>query len=146
MAWCHQATSHYLTQCWSRSVSPYGISRRQCIIYFTTLRAWGMNKMTADLQTTYSATVSWKKISKILGHLMHCIITSLGRSAFRNLHNTWYIKYHTFQLHGIQSGKCSFRLGICKTYQKYFPYLCCSKICKTSETFFLSTQNEQIIG
>ena len=29
MAWCHQATSHYLSQCWPRSVSPYGVSRPQ---------------------------------------------------------------------------------------------------------------------
>ena len=29
MAWCRQATSHYLTQCWPRSVSPYGIIRPQ---------------------------------------------------------------------------------------------------------------------
>ena len=27
MAWCHQATSHYLSQCWPRSMSPYGITR-----------------------------------------------------------------------------------------------------------------------
>ena len=27
MAWCHQATSHYLSQCWPRSLSPYGITR-----------------------------------------------------------------------------------------------------------------------
>ena len=27
MAWCRQATSHYLTQCWPRSVSPCGIPR-----------------------------------------------------------------------------------------------------------------------
>ena len=27
MAWCHQATSHYLCQCWSRSMLPYGITR-----------------------------------------------------------------------------------------------------------------------
>ena len=26
MAWCHQATSHYLSQCWPRSMSPYGIT------------------------------------------------------------------------------------------------------------------------
>ena len=26
MAWCHQATSHYLSQCWPRSLSPYGIT------------------------------------------------------------------------------------------------------------------------
>ena len=27
MAWCHQATSHYLSQCWPRSMSPYDITR-----------------------------------------------------------------------------------------------------------------------
>ena len=26
MAWCRQATSHYLNQCWPRSMSPYGIT------------------------------------------------------------------------------------------------------------------------
>ena len=27
MAWCCQATSHYLSQCWPRSLSPYGVTR-----------------------------------------------------------------------------------------------------------------------
>ena len=27
MAWCHQATSHYLSQCWPRSLWPYGVTR-----------------------------------------------------------------------------------------------------------------------
>ena len=27
MAWCRQATSHYLSKCWPSSLSPYGISR-----------------------------------------------------------------------------------------------------------------------
>ena len=27
MAWCRQATSHYLSQCWPRPMSPYGVSR-----------------------------------------------------------------------------------------------------------------------
>ena len=31
MAWCRQATSHYLSQCWPRSVSPYGITRPQWV-------------------------------------------------------------------------------------------------------------------
>ena len=26
MAWCRQAASHYLSQCWPRSVSPYGVT------------------------------------------------------------------------------------------------------------------------
>ena len=29
MAWCCQLTSHYLSQCWPRSLSPYGINRPQ---------------------------------------------------------------------------------------------------------------------
>ena len=27
MAWCRQAPSHYLSQCWPRSLSPYGVTR-----------------------------------------------------------------------------------------------------------------------
>ena len=29
MTWCCQATSHYLSQCWPRSFSPYGVTRPQ---------------------------------------------------------------------------------------------------------------------
>ena len=32
MAWCHVATNHYLSQCWPRSVSLYGITRPQRVI------------------------------------------------------------------------------------------------------------------
>ena len=31
MAWCRQATSHYLSQCWPRSQSPYGFTRPQWV-------------------------------------------------------------------------------------------------------------------
>ena len=31
MAWCHQATSHYLSQCWSRSLSTYVVTRPQWV-------------------------------------------------------------------------------------------------------------------
>ena len=31
MAWCHQATSHYLRQCWPRSLSPYCVTRPQWV-------------------------------------------------------------------------------------------------------------------
>ena len=31
MAWCRQATSHYLRQCWPRSLSPYDITRPQWV-------------------------------------------------------------------------------------------------------------------
>ena len=31
MAWCRQATSHYLSQCWPKSTSPYGTTRPQSV-------------------------------------------------------------------------------------------------------------------
>ena len=31
MAWCRQATSHYLSQCWPRFLPPYGVTRPQCV-------------------------------------------------------------------------------------------------------------------
>ena len=31
LAWCRQATSHYLGQCWPRSFSPYGVNRPQWV-------------------------------------------------------------------------------------------------------------------
>ena len=31
MAWCRQATSYYLNQCWPRSQTPYGITRPQWV-------------------------------------------------------------------------------------------------------------------
>ena len=31
MAWCRQAASHYLGQCWPRSQSPYGVTRPQWV-------------------------------------------------------------------------------------------------------------------
>ena len=31
MAWCRQATSHYLSQCWPRSLSPYGVTSPQWV-------------------------------------------------------------------------------------------------------------------
>ena len=36
MAWCRQATSHYLSQCWPRSMSPYGVTRPQWVILHLT--------------------------------------------------------------------------------------------------------------
>ena len=31
MAWCHQTTSHNLSQCWLSSLSPYGVTRPQWV-------------------------------------------------------------------------------------------------------------------
>ena len=45
MAWCHQATSHYLSQSWPRSLSPYGVTRPQWV--------------NEDITHTVSSLFSW---------------------------------------------------------------------------------------
>ena len=45
MAWCRQATSHYLSRCWPRSMSPNGVTRPQWVTW--TLRnkfLWNQNE------------------------------------------------------------------------------------------------------
>ena len=37
MAWCCQATIHYLSQCWPRSLPPYGVTRPQWVNLIFTL-------------------------------------------------------------------------------------------------------------
>ena len=70
MAWCRQARSHYLSQCWPRSISPYGITRPQWV---------NKDKMLVQLWTNkwhpishlhrwaegYHSWVLWRKITMI---------------------------------------------------------------------------------
>ena len=76
MAWCHQAPSHYLSQCWPRSTSPYGVARPQwvnqwcakCILRniknVFVLTHWGRNKMDAIFQTTFQMDIlEWKCVN-----------------------------------------------------------------------------------
>ena len=39
MAWCRQATSHYMDQCWTRSLPPYGVTRPQWVLKYWTLHS-----------------------------------------------------------------------------------------------------------
>ena len=43
MVWCRQATSHYLSQCWPRSLSPYGVTRPQWVKGKTWTYTWTSN-------------------------------------------------------------------------------------------------------
>ena len=81
MAWCRQATSHYLSQCWLRSMSPNGVTGSQWVketqigvlvsIWITVSRMngnsqllthWGRDKMDAIFQTTFSNRFSWMQM------------------------------------------------------------------------------------
>ena len=57
MAWCHQATSHYLSQCWPRSMSPYGVVRPQWVKFYASCEVsiWTMK----TCNSRYSASECW---------------------------------------------------------------------------------------
>ena len=67
MAWCRQAPSHCLSQCWPRSLSPYGATRPQWVKYkpnwhaFITLGHYAMGYFTLHID----------------GLLQNCIISSV---------------------------------------------------------------------
>ena len=52
MAWCRQVTSHYLSQCWPRSLSPYGVTRPQRVNSF--IPEWDINSFKDDKFQTNS--------------------------------------------------------------------------------------------
>ena len=62
MAWCCQETSHYLSQCWHRYVSPYGVTRPEwdkCIHWngnvVTLMKFSSLAALEVAILTTFSA-------------------------------------------------------------------------------------------
>ena len=79
MAWCHQATSHYLSQWWTRSLSPYGVNRPQwvnspwhcitigwyrCRSTLVQVMAWGLTAPSTHLNQWWR-TVNWNLRNKL---------------------------------------------------------------------------------
>ena len=45
MAWCCKAASHYLSQCWHKSVSPSGITKPQCVESVIAFCTWSKGEV-----------------------------------------------------------------------------------------------------
>ena len=74
MAWCHQATSHYLSQCWPRSMSPNGVTRPQWVNSMTPGRCGGnFNSMTLWYPNTLCKIAAWALTFKLLSDECHRI-------------------------------------------------------------------------
>ena len=54
MAWCLHATSHYLSQCWHRFLSPFAATRPQWV-NACDMGAWPLDKKTWQFLNIYSA-------------------------------------------------------------------------------------------
>ena len=73
MAWCRQATSHYLSQCWPRSLSPYGVTRLQWVkIYSHSIIVFcNISWLSTEFENRikYTMTSSNGNILCVTGHL-----------------------------------------------------------------------------
>ena len=56
MAWCHQATSHYLSQCCARSTSPYGVTRPQWVKLSREPSWFNNNWLSSTMSRTHHGT------------------------------------------------------------------------------------------
>ena len=69
MAWCHQAASHYLSQCWPTFMSPYGISRPQWIKLINNLvkhyRFYVGHKNSAKFSNKNSNCMWWQSTAEV---------------------------------------------------------------------------------
>ena len=79
MAWCRQATSHYLSQCWPRSVSPYGITRQQWVKLFM-----------SQLDNAYLLISNWGLCPVFVYHQPNLTMLSLEFETLRLEQNGWH--------------------------------------------------------
>ena len=76
MAWCRQATSHYLSQCWPKSLSPYGAARPQWVnLYVLETR---IVKIKPNLRSI--PQMSWYPVTARFGGHNGCIWNLMGAS------------------------------------------------------------------
>ena len=62
MAWCRQATSHYLSQCWPICMLPNGVTRPQWVKDWQPyMEIWGG----PNLQMSYSDLTHWGRVTHI---------------------------------------------------------------------------------
>ena len=76
MAWCHQATSHYLSQCWPRFLSPYGVTKPERVKRCSTGHITEVGTM---LNPGECHSISWflaVVILPILGSIWQVALTS----------------------------------------------------------------------
>ena len=63
MAWCRQATSDYLSQCWPRSLSPYDVIRPQWVKAWSSLGSTITLWHTHEFQVEFCPYFSWQNTS-----------------------------------------------------------------------------------
>ena len=84
MAWCRQATNHYLGQCWPRSMPPNGVTRSQWVNSFCLGTPYG----SIDLSRLHCTTLGILVCStSLMALLIPLDVVQVG--AWNNLWGVW---------------------------------------------------------
>ena len=85
MAWCRQATSHYLSQCWPRSLSAYGITKLQWVNFWHRLHCWYITMEVPSMNLQFDKT-HFVSSASIVKHppVLHSWVDSL---------KSWYTSF-----------------------------------------------------
>ena len=123
MAWCHHATSHCLSLCWPRSLSPYGVTRPQ----------WVNDKLDSKemvaIHRDYTPTHDCHQNKILVTHFTNaCSITIPIQFKFRCTWN-WFLAIVSLQilscyeavLRTLLSVRPSVHLSACHTFFTMFP-------------------------
>ena len=119
MAWCRQATSHYLSQCWPRSLLPYGIIRPQWVInkqqhfsiwhvailtqcshekktgnmnHTTKVRFFHLSKISSSHILNYVASIRFQLVHK---HFCTRNVASETQAICRNINHVYVTSYYS---------------------------------------------------
>ena len=92
MAWCRQATSHYLSQCWHRFTSPYGITRPQWVNIIIKIKE-SITKLCVYFQEcSRDDVMTWKCFPQLTGSLW----THWGRDKWTPFRR-WHFQTHSLE-------------------------------------------------
>ena len=95
MVWCCQATSHYLSQCWPRSLPPYSVTRPERVKVgspASTLRNSSCNNHIPKFPTNALFTSFRQQFSTTHSH-----VTSLWTHNVKAIDNTWVFRVIALQ-------------------------------------------------
>ena len=92
MAWCRQATSHYLSQCWPRFMSPFGVTRPQWVNCFVLTKCSCTVVIVLVWCLFFWLSIPWLGFSwaSLAVTLLTCSVILLSLSSFRAESNNCY--------------------------------------------------------
>ena len=102
MAWCRQATSHYLSQCWPRYLSPYGVTRPQWVntVQYNQFSPKCTPEFSCRARYEESLVSLWaENLTKGLNLLLHCCM-QYSVNIYQLIVACWYVVIDTGSKNG----------------------------------------------